>query len=230
MPTFKRQLLCILLLSGFCSGCTMPEIKHPITDPEKAKVYSELYGVYRESGPGKGEAVYVHVGAAGKDFPKEFLRIIHISHVNNTEGETFQHLSFVAFVEKFGSAYVLQVPLQNKGKEPTNDFQDILFSGKWDKEKVDGYFFTKFEIKKCRFLFSALSTAFVKEQIELKKLSGKVTTTKEVLPTNTASTYEKSKIVVSAKTKELHKFFEKHIDGELFFVTTDPEGILKRLE
>lgn len=221
MPTFNRQLLCLLLLSGFCSGCTIPVFKHSLVDPAEAKVYSELYGAYRGSNSDKSDMFYEHVGAAGEDFPKGFLRIVQVEYLDGPSKKN-NYSILIAFAEKIGSDFILQIPLQIKEEGSRNKW-NFNWSGKWDKEKVAGYIFVKLKSKEEGFLMSSLNTDFLKEQIEFKKLSGKVT------PIKDDSRWEKFKILVTAEPEELHAFFEKHIDGKLFG-KDDPDEILKRLD
>jgi hypothetical protein len=201
-----------MLLVPVCSGCTIPELKHPLVKPEDAKTCLQLYGVYRSTDCPDNIVVYEHVGPAGDDFPEGFLRFISVSQPKDYK-TPLKSESYIGFVEQIGKDYILQIPVHKQAEK--FEQQGTAWGGKWDAEQVAGYIVVRLSIREGVVEMSALNNEFVEESIETKQLAGQVMQEKVKREDGSVEIGEKT-IYIAAETAELRKFFARHIDGGLF--------------
>jgi hypothetical protein len=208
----KRSFLMIALLFLLCSGCAFPTSKNPLVNPSDAKAFPELHGVYRSEEKEDNTYHYAHIGPAGDQYPKGFLRIISVGQSSGLKSELKLKI-LVGFVEKIGKEYLLHFPIPENYSATDNKLE---YAGQiWDASKVGSYLIIKLSLSPETLSMTLLDEEFIEEMIKTKKLAGLITPRKKEKQNGKYVTIPKS-IIITAGIEELRQFFKQHLDGNLF--------------
>lgn len=196
-------------------GCSYPAFENPIVDPDEAKEYKELFGVYRIEDARSKRVDWYFIGDANEKLPDGFHKIVHVAE--SAEGAELDSNEFVGFFEKVGDYYVFQIPVLGDTKV---DVQADLLEGGFDKESVNGYVIVGFLKTDSGISVGLLNEDFVVSEVEAGNISGRVDT-----KIDEVSNKHKS-VRVTATTEELQAYIKK-VPMDSFFQIE--ELVLKRV-
>lgn len=198
-----KKLFLMLALGVFLlTGCSYPTVENPLVSPEECEPCPELHGTFKCENPDTGEAMFMHIGTAGEQFPAGFLKIVTVQHAADSK-RPLGVSQFVAFAEPVSDSHIIHVPL------PANtQFEQQLdkLDNQWDKSKIDDYAISRLTQTKTGIAFFILDEDFITSQVEAKKLTGRIE--REVDETQAPPRIGKRTTVVTAKTDELREYFE----------------------
>ena len=154
--------------------------------------------------------MYAHVGPAGDAYPDGFLRIIWVGQPKDSE-LALDYTTYIGFVEQIGRYYILHIPLPKNLKL---DKPPDIWNQKWDAKQVSGYMVVRLLVQPDGTEMSDLNDDFIAEQINAKKLAGRVT--QKVVERDGVVEIGKKTITITVDSEELRQFFKRHTDGKLF--------------
>jgi hypothetical protein len=147
--------------------------------------------------------------------PTGMMRVVTIA-LSDQWWEPPKSDEMILFVEKIGESYVAQLP--SNAPEIMDEQTKKNWHKSWEEAKTIGYL-AHARIKKTDdgLEFAFLDPKFIEKQIAEKKLPGTVEEkTAPVTVLGHTTNVDSKKIMVSASTEELCKFFTQHIDAKLF--------------
>ena len=204
------RFFALLLIVAF-TGCTYPTFTNPIVEPKQAERFEELFGVYQATHPDSGEVCWLHIGRCDKNLPEGFHKFVWVSPpapAGIEQGLTVGQ--YIGFIFKSGDSYVVQLPFM----ENIQDNQAEVVSEKWGHEKIVGYQLVRLKKLEKLLKLDFLEDEKVEELVNRKVLAGRIE--QKVDETTDPPTVSRKDIIVTATTKELHKFFSEHEHDELF--------------
>ena len=192
-----------------CTGCTIPTTKNALVTPSDASACPALHGVYRSADCADNLDHWVHIGPAGDNYPKGFLRIISVFQPRDSH-TALDSMSYVGFVEQIGQYQVLHIPLPGTLNV---DSECTTWNRKWDAAQVGGYWVARLLVRPDAIEMADLNREFITDAIAAGKLTGQVA---QERVKSGGIEYGKKTITMTAKSDELRDFFIHHIEGELF--------------
>mgnify|MGYP001419404272 CR=1 FL=1 len=166
-----RRAAALVILLVTCSICGCFDSKQPLSDPEQARIHTELLGVWIWKGSEVKDDEWT-IAAAGEGFPKGMLRITAFQD-DKTE-------TLFAFSTKLGDDYYLNIV----------SFKDEVVPKQWDRKQVDHFTLMPYSIARNTFTATLLDDAFLTKAIRDGALSGKLSSGKDKESYLTATTQE----------------------------------------
>lgn len=208
VPLMLRLSTLVLISVLALSGCNVPTFTNPIIDPLKAERCLELYGTYQAVHPDSGEIVWLHVGACDEKLPPGFHKFVSIVHRGSATELTVN--AMIGFFDKVGDSYLCQIPIP----EILEGNQATAVTENWGKSKNTKYFVCRFLKQESGFRLDHLSDEKLEAVIRENKLAGRIDQKidRSAEPPNVGP----KKIVVTATTEELGRFFSTADLEELF--------------
>lgn len=214
MKLLRTNLLLFSVL--FLAGCTAT-VENPLVPIEKATRFAELNGTYKLHNAFVWKVSWLHIGFAGKEYPKGFHRLVWVApgDYNNNELRLFEGHGFF---EKINGEYFLHIPLATPaGEQQVGEHKQ--FPNGWDANKIDRYNLYKFTKSKEGFDIYPLNTHHAITQIESKKLTGEIILKRAPGPVrvrDSPSETEPGKRKhphIQATPKDLREFLTKEANG-----------------
>lgn len=188
----KSLLLTVALLCPLFTSCV--DSDNPLTNPEQAKVDTNLLGTWRLKT--KAGTEYYHVGKAGEKFPDGMLRII-ITHFDDDGVLSKPNCDdTLAFTTNLGDNHFLNITGLDAEKAKT------LAKYNWKPSMAEGYFIYKYEVKGDKVEVAAIDRKIKEETIQAGKIKGII---------------DDNKVRLTDTTDNLAKFFATQDAQRLFF-------------
>ena len=167
----------ILVLLVF-AGCGLPTVEHPLINPDSAERVPDFHGVYQSKNPKTGESSWLHIGVAGKLYPKGFHKFIWIgpgvkSNGLWAESKELTPVELYGYFEKLDDSYILHVPVLRPGEEHDQSGSK-LYPGGWDPDRLRHFILFRFKEFEKGIVVDVLNPKYVTSQIESKSLSGTI--------------------------------------------------------
>ena len=205
-----RITLTLTLLSLMSLGCNDAKFVNPIVRPESAPVCDELFGAYKHVEPGRSTVSYLHIGSAGDQFPRGFMRVAMVNHRPDKKRE-LGSLTMVAFAQPVGDYFVGNLPMPD---EKNMDSQLHVLENRWDQDKVGGYYFFLLRKTQDGLELRYLNSAEIDKRIESGTLAGTLGLGMD--DPEDEPTEEEPQTTVTATTQELKELFSEESLDELF--------------
>ena len=188
-----RLLWQLLVFAGigitFCCGCSDTEIANPVFSVKDCNRLPDFFGSYRLRETERIDALtFLHVGSAGKGYPKGVLKVVTISHL---DGKLEIETNF-AFARKLDGIYWLHIPEFRNGKLPTKA---------WWQDDVVNYQLYKVKVTETGLAVHYLDDDFVGKELKNKNLNG-IFKTDPIFNSKTAR--------ITATTEELFEYFTQN--------------------
>ncbi len=228
----------LLVTTTGCFDLEFMAFTNPLVAPADAELQDELLGSFVVTEPPepkmKDAGVFafakdqneprssiLHLGKAGKGFPKGFIRWIDVSHASS--GEINVKDSDPCFATKIGNYYLLNIPV-GENDEGDDETKKVT---QWNPEDYDGYLMVILKPTKTGFTVHWLDEDFFKSEITAKRLAGKFMTEKQKEEYKKNPENKWTPFTVEATTKELQVFFKKNAEK---LADSEALMILKRIE
>jgi len=131
-PSPFLGVLCLLVLSG----CSTVVFEHPLVDPAMAKPCAKLYGDYRFQDEHDKTVAFIHVGAAGDEFPSGFLRIVIVGRPSDSEPK-LDYIVLTGFATQVDEYVMLQLPYARLFPDDSESLAN--WHGNWNARAVKSY-------------------------------------------------------------------------------------------
>lgn len=209
----NRILLLLLVVSHV--GCSYPTFSNPIVEPQSAKRYEELFGVYQTKHPDDGEMSWLHIGRGRDGLPDGMHKFVWVSPTTpktNDQGLTVSE--YLGFVFKNGDSYIVQIPYN----KDCGDKQASVIAEQWGKSEIDNYYYVRFKRTGDNLRLDLLVEENVEQLIRLEKLGGLIE--QKIDESTVPPTIGRKSVTVTAKTNELAEFFKTNDHDDIF----EPSG------
>jgi hypothetical protein len=158
----KNAMFLTLAVVSLACGCI--DSKNPLSTAESAKVDEGLLGTWRHTTP--GVETYYHIGLAGDKYPPGMLRIVAVVR----DGKKLEApIEYVAYTTKLNGKTYLNVVL-----DPAQI--RVFDQSGWKADKIDGYFFVKYQLDGDKATIWSINTKAKEEAINGGKIHGLVKT------------------------------------------------------
>jgi hypothetical protein len=209
-----RHRLAILLSAFLLSSCAPTfGLKHPLSDPDKAKPDTRLFGVWKACGEKPNALFFLIIGKSGhRDVPPGIMKLI-LTGINPEN---------IAYAEEFW--YFFTTSVGNNSYAHLFDRSVVLDRAKfpiWDKRNIKMYELVKYKIEEDRLIVWFMSRDAAEAAIQKGQLKGTI----EEVKTNERKWEEKwgkletatlTKVTTLTDAEGLSKFLADGGDKVLF--------------
>lgn len=223
-----QQLAFFLLFIISVTGCQVATFSNPLVDPAEAKVPQEILGSYWmthgdqlaplvefESTPNDRAShsiEYQHIGIAGDDHPPGFVRIVRVDVPQNSF-KKIESSSLVGFAARVGEHFVLHIPIPKK-----LPIDETTYQGSWKPENFQGYLLAVIKPTGAGLELHLVDSDFIVSEIEAGRLQGNYTAAHPVAEVDQSGrliSTQPPELNVTADSKSLAAFFQRHLNGNL---------------
>lgn len=203
----QSRRLAILAPLLLVVGCTVPTFQHPLVSPGESLLPTELSGSYRFLNPEENsDAAYLHVGAAGEEFPRGFVRLIGVNRPADPTA-AIKSDTFLGFTRRVGDELILHLPVPKSGNL---EQQSTVWAERFDSGEVSAYLLVRIHVTAKGLELTLLNNEFLIQEIRAGRLTG------THIPKDPTKMLSADTIAITASTEELNAFFAKHVRGDLF--------------